>query len=106
MLHSTEPGSEASALETKPAPAKSWNRRRFLAGVAGGVAAVLAACGKDRATPTPTAPIPSRVGAPSPREYPPMPFAVLLGAIASLAVGHQPPPPAPTPDAPPLTLAV
>jgi hypothetical protein len=34
-----------------------------------------------------------------------MPFAVLLGAIASLAVGHPPPPPAPTPDAPPLTLA-
>ena len=54
MLHSTESGPESNAPETTPAPQPRWNRRRFLAGIAGGVAAVLAACGRERATPTPT----------------------------------------------------
>ncbi len=49
------PGNDTAGNAGEP-PAPRWSRRRFLRGVAGSATvALLAACGRDRATPTPTA---------------------------------------------------
>jgi hypothetical protein len=50
----------ASPPEAEQKTDSAWSRRRFLAGAAGGVAALLAACGRERSTPTPTySPLPT-----------------------------------------------
>ncbi len=50
------PTAVAPVDDAGDAPQPRWSRRRFLRGVAGGATvALLAACGRDRATPTPTA---------------------------------------------------
>ena len=53
LPHSTDSGPDATP-EGILAPSAGWSRRRVLAGLAGGMAALLAACGRQRVTPTPT----------------------------------------------------